>query len=326
MGRPGIEVYVYRASYNYVVSNVSPMIMVAKADDKRLRGEMRLREPMAKHTSWKVGGPAERFYIPADLTDLSNFLAQSPTDATLIWLGLGSNLLVRDGGFKGTVIAIAGVLEELSRCGTDGIMAGAGVSCNKFARYAVTAGYSGVEFLAGIPGTIGGALAMNAGAFGGETWDYVRNATTISRDGTMRTRPRAAFEPGYRFVKLPEQEWFIAAEFQLPPDPGHAASARLKELLARRAASQPTGQFSCGSVFRNPPGDHAGRLIDACGLKGTRIGKARVSDIHANFIINEGHASAMDIEQLIQFVQRRVSEQTGVYLEPEVRIIGIARD
>lgn len=324
MGRPGIEVYVYRASYNYVVSNVGSMIMASKANDTPLRGEMRFREPMAKHTSWKVGGPAERFYIPADLTDLSNFLAQCPSETKLIWLGLGSNLLVRDGGFNGTVIAIAGVLEELSRCGENGVMAGAGVSCNKFARYAVTAGYSGVEFLAGIPGTIGGALAMNAGAFGGETWDYVRNATTISRDGTLQTRLRAAFEPGYRFVKLPQQEWFIAAEFQLPTDPEHAAPVRLKELLARRAASQPTGQFSCGSVFRNPPGDHAGRLIDVCGLKGARIGKARVSDKHANFIINDDHASAMDIEQLIQFVQQRVHEQTGVYLEAEVRIIGIA--
>jgi len=312
------------ASYNYVVSNVSPMIMVSEADDKLLRGVMRFQEPMAKHTSWKVGGPAERFYIPADLTDLSNFLTQCSTDTTLIWLGLGSNILVRDGGIKGTVIAFAGVLEELSRCGSDGVLAGAGVSCNKFARYTVTAGYSGVEFLAGIPGTIGGALAMNAGAFGGETWDYVRNATTISRDGTIRTRPRADFEPGYRFVKLPEQEWFIAAEFQLAPDPEHTAPARLKELLARRAASQPTGQFSCGSVFRNPPGDHAGRLIDACGLKGTRVGKARVSDKHANFIINEGQASAMDIEQLIQYLQQQVREQTGVHLQPEVQIIGIA--
>jgi len=295
---------------------------VEQADEALLRGDMKFREPMSKHSSWQAGGPADRFYVPANLEDLSRFLSLCAPDEALIWLGLGSNLLVRDGGIKGTVIAVSGVLDEMFISDTNVISVGAGVSCNKFARYAVHAGFTGVEFLAGIPGTIGGALAMNAGAFAGETWNYVKCADTINRNGTIHTRVRKDFTVGYRSVNLPENEWFIAAEFQLPHDTGNTARQRLRELLARRSASQPTGQFSCGSVFRNPAGDYAGRLIDICGLKGLRVGKACVSEKHANFIINEGGASAGEIEQLIKLVQQRVKKQTGVNLEPEVRIIG----
>jgi len=303
---------------------LSPVVMMKRADEKILRGVMKFQEPMSKHTSWRAGGSADRFYIPADLADLSRFLSQCNHDEALVWLGLGSNLLVRDGGFRGTVLAVSGVLDEILMCGTNVIKVGVGTSCNKFARYVVNAGLTGVEFLAGIPGTIGGALAMNAGAYGGETWDYVRSVATISRNGMEHTSARNEFETGYRFVRLPENEWFISAEFQLPTDTDKTAHIRLRELLAKRSESQPTGQFSCGSVFRNPGGDFAGRLIDACGLKGMRVGKASISGKHANFIINEGGASAGEIEQLIKLVQQRVRDRTGIFLEPEVRIIGEA--
>ena len=310
------------AGYLHDEIKLSPVAMAERTDEAILRGVVKLQEPMSKHTSWRAGGCADRFYIPADLADLSQYLSQCQHDEALIWMGLGSNLLVRDGGYRGTVIAVSGVLDEIFMSGTNVIKVGAGTSCNKFARHAVQAGLRGIEFLAGIPGTIGGALAMNAGAFGGETWDYVKCATTISRNGTIRTRARDEFEVSYRFVNLSEDEWFISAEFQLPPDSDKTASIRLRELLAKRSASQPTSQFSCGSVFRNPAGDYAGRLIDVCDLKGMSVGKARVSEKHANFIINEGGASAGEIEHLIKIIQQRVREQTGVDLEPEVRIIG----
>jgi UDP-N-acetylmuramate dehydrogenase len=198
------------------------------------------------------------------------------------------------------------------------------VACAKVARFSAARGLAGAEFLAGIPGTVGGALAMNAGAFGGETWSIVRSVETMDRAGRRRRRLPAEFEIGYRQVQGPAGEWFIAAAFELRPDPDRSAAARIRELLAQRAETQPTGVFSCGSVFRNPEGDFAGRLIEACGLKGRRVGRARVSDRHANFIVNEGGATAADIEALVLLVQEEVRTQTGVRLEPEVRIVGRA--
>jgi UDP-N-acetylmuramate dehydrogenase len=285
---------------------------------------MKLGEPMSQHTSWRAGGPADRFYIPADTADLARVLTEMEPTEFCLWLGLGSNVLVRDGGIRGTVIAVTGVLDEIAVLDTGVIKVGAGVTCNKFARYAANVGLAGVEFLAGIPGTIGGALAMNAGAYGGETWDYVERVETMDRHGVTRRRDRGEFMIGYRYVNLPVNEWFVSAEFHLMVDQNRTASARIRELLSRRNGSQPTGESSCGSVFRNPPGDYAGRLIDACGLKGARVGRARVSEIHANFIINEGGASAAEIEDLIQYVQDQVWEKTGIRLMPEVRIIGEA--
>lgn len=287
-----------------------------------LRGTLTRNESMADHTSWRAGGAAARFYVPADIDDLSRFLAAADPDEPLLWLGLGSNLLVRDGGFAGTVVAIGGVLSDLESDGGRRVRAAAGVACAKVARFCARCSLSGAEFLAGIPGTVGGALAMNAGAFGSETWDIVRSVETMDRAGRRRRRERSVYEIGYRNVKTPTEEWFIAAEFELRPDAAGTADARIRELLARRAETQPTGVFSCGSVFRNPPGDFAGRLIESCGMKGMRVGHAYVSDRHANFIVNEGGATAAEIEQLVLLVQDEVQRRTGVRLDPEVRIVG----
>jgi len=298
--------------------------MMAALQILPLRGELLFDEPLARHTSWRVGGPARRFYRPADSADLQAFLQQLPMDEPLLWLGLGSNLLVRDGGFPGTVIATRGRLESLRWLEPDLMRAEAGVSCAAAARFAARAGRVGIQFLAGIPGTIGGALAMNAGAFGGETWDQVKQLEMVDRGGVIRHYAPTAFEVGYRSVTGPQGEWFLAAQLQVTAGDVAAAQQTIRELLARRNQSQPIGQPSCGSVFRNPQGDHAARLIEAAGLKGLQIGGARVSDKHANFIINADNASAADIERLIEQVQQRVAQTSGVRLQTEVRMVGVA--
>lgn len=291
-------------------------------DAMTLRGELRLNEAMARHTSWRVGGPADRYFAPDDVVALSEFLRTLPADEPLTWVGLGSNLLVRDGGIRGTVISLHRLPQELSQTGETTITAGAGVACAKVARFSAEAGLTGAEFLAGIPGTLGGALAMNAGAWGSETWPVIDWVETLDRSGNLQRRSQDEFSVGYRSVAGPTDEWFVRAGLVLQPDHDGQARSRIRELLAQRAESQPMGVASCGSVFRNPPGDHAGRLIEACGLKGFCIGKACVSDKHANFIINTGGASAADIEALIEHVQQTVSTQTGVELVAEVRVIG----
>ena len=287
-----------------------------------LRGELRSDEPLARHTSWRVGGPARHLYRPADRDDLIVFLAGLRSDEPLLWLGLGSNLLISDAGFPGTVIQTTGRLGGMEMLDQARLRAEAGVSCAKVARFASRQGLVGVEFLAGIPGTMGGALAMNAGAWGGETWERVTLVRTVDRHGLVRERPPADFEVGYRHVLIPAGEWFLEAELVLEPGDTETAQARIRELLDRRAATQPTGLPSCGSVFRNPPGDHAARLIEAAGLKGSRIGGAQVSPKHANFIINTGDASARDIALLIDRVQAEVARTSGIRLIPEVRRVG----
>jgi UDP-N-acetylmuramate dehydrogenase len=288
----------------------------------RLRGELRQNESMARHTTWRVGGPADRFFRPADVEDLAAFLASLPMSEPVFWLGLGSNLLVRDGGIRGTVIATHGVLVTLERIGARTVRCGAGVPCAKVARFCAQQGLAGAEFLAGIPGTMGGALAMNAGAFGGETWEIVAEVETIDRRGRVHRRTPDDYQIAYRSVKAPGQERFVAASLTLAPgDPG-VSLERIRELLARRSASQPTGVASCGSVFRNPPEDYAARLIEAAGLKGHCIGKACVSDKHANFIVNTGGARAADLESLIDHVQRTVEAMHGIRLIAEVQIVG----
>ena len=256
------------------------------------------------------------------MADLCAFLARVPAGEPLFWLGLGSNVLIRDGGIRGTVIYLGNTLGHLEREGDAGLRAGAGVACPKLARFCARADLAGAEFMAGIPGTVGGALAMNAGAFGGETYDIVTAVHTVARGGTTRWRDAAELETGYRHVRLPCEEWFLEARFALTKGSAEEGQARIRELLRRRAASQPTGQRSCGSVFRNPPGDHAARLIEASGLKGEAIGEARVSRKHANFIINEGAARARDVEALIAKVMETVEHDHGVLLVPEVRIVG----
>jgi UDP-N-acetylmuramate dehydrogenase len=287
-----------------------------------LRGERLLNEPLARYTTWRVGGPARQLYRPADGEDLLRFLASLPEGEPLLWLGLGSNLLIRDGGFNGTVIATQGRLDGMALISATALRVEAGVSCAQVARFAARQGLCGVEFLTGIPGTFGGALAMNAGAFGGETWAQVTAVETVDRTGQLRKRLPTEFKVGYRQVERPAEEWFLAATLALEPGDVTESQGRIRELLERRNSSQPIGQPSCGSVFRNPPGDHAARLIEAAGLKGVLIGGAQVSEKHANFIINRGNATAADIEALIRRVRERVKAASGVELVTEVHIVG----
>jgi UDP-N-acetylmuramate dehydrogenase len=263
------------------------------------------------------------FFNPRDAGELAAFLKTIPADVPVTFIGLGSNLLVRDGGLPGVVISTQGTLDALERLSETRVRAGAGVACARIARQCVKWGLGPAEFFAGIPGTLGGALAMNAGAFGGETWEHVLKVHTIDRSGRTHLRGRSEFQVGYREVVMPvAQEWFIAAELAF--ERKAAAHARdLQALLERRRATQPIGEWSCGSVFTNPPGDHAARLIEAAGLKGHRIGGASVSPKHANFIINHGEASARDLESLIAYVRDTVARVHGVTLECEVRIVGV---
>jgi UDP-N-acetylmuramate dehydrogenase len=286
-----------------------------------LRGEVRHAEPMSRHTSWRAGGPAERFYLPADVDDLSRFLGELDDATSIFWIGVGSNLLVRDGGIRGVVISASRILRDLERIDEHTIRAGAGLPCTQVARQCVRWGIGPAEFFAGIPGTIGGALAMNAGAHGGETWERVASVRTINRQGDIRVRMPSDYTVGYRSVTGPANEWFLDATLRF--EPGQSSSPeRMSEMLERRKSTQPLGLPSCGSVFRNPPGDHAARLIEAAGLKGFSIGGAEVSEKHANFIINRNKATATDIEKLIEHVQQTVRDVHGVDLVHEVRIVG----
>ena len=283
-----------------------------------------LNEPMAKHTSWRVGGLADRFFRPADPAALGGFLRATPQPEPLYWLGLGSNVLVRDGGLRGTVICLTGLAHSIERQADGGVYVGAATPCAKVARATAAWGLGGAEFLAGIPGTVGGALAMNAGAWGAETWRIVERAETLDRQGRLETNPAAAFQPAYRRVSLPPDRCFTGAYLRLAAADRGAAQERIRELLRRRAESQPGGQISCGSVFKNPRNDYAGRLLEACGLKGHAIGGAVISDKHANFIINNGEATAADIEALIDYARAAVRERFQIELAPEVKIIGEA--
>jgi len=296
--------------------------MMAQESKPAIRGELGYSRPLRTLNSWRVGGEAECLFRPADLDDLRVFLVEGLAVEPLTWLGLGTNVLIRDGGIRGTVIALHGALDGLALTDDGRVVAEAGLPCAKVARFAARGGLSGAEFLAGIPGTMGGALAMNAGAFGGETWDRVEAVTTIDGSGVVRERKSVAYRIGYRSVEGPQGEWFVAARLALNPGATEASRDRIRALLARRGATQPTGLPSCGSVFRNPPGDHAARLIETAGLKGFRIGGACVSEKHANFIINLSEARAADIESLIRYVQSEVAARHGVELVTEVRILG----
>lgn len=252
-----------------------------------LRGDLRLNEALSDYTSWHVGGVAKQSYKPADLADLANFLPTLPATETIVWLGLGSNVLIRDGGISGTVILTQGALKEMTiQKGV--VRAEAGVTCAKLAKFCARQHLGRAAFFAGIPGTVGGALAMNAGAFSDETWPHVALVETIDRNGVIRQRVPEDFHIAYREVRRPAEEWFVAGHFIFPPGDESQAKQHIRDLLHKRDETQPIGQFSCGSVFRNPPGDHAARLIESCGLKGKKIGGSWVSTKHANFIINGG--------------------------------------
>jgi len=295
-------------------------VTVAVAPEFTLR--IRRSEPMSRHTSWHVGGPAEVFFNPRDRLDLSAFLRSLAFDVPIYWVGLGSNLLVRDGGLDGVVISTHGALDRLERMTENCIYVEAGVPCARIAKQCIRWGLGPAEFFAGIPGTMGGALAMNAGAFGGETWHHVVAVETIDRHGREHARPATSFKATYRHVEMPEpDEWFVGAKLVFEKKPG-VHESQVRELLAKRKATQPIGEWSGGSTFTNPPNDHAARLIEVSGLKGKRIGDASVSQKHANFIINHGQAKAADIEGLIAHVQETVEKLQGVRLNPEVRIVG----
>ena len=300
--------------------------------EEGLRGETRMNESMKKYTSWRTGGRVERIYIPADLADLSQFLLGVPKCESVHVVGLGSNLLVRDGGLRGTVILLHTKLNSL-RLGQHSdedrlIYVEAGVTCAKVARFSALHNLAGAEFLAGIPGTVGGALAMNAGCYGAETWEIVEKVRTLNRSGCLKDRDSKEYKIGYRQVNLESdvdssgEEWFVGAWLRLKKGNDTTSKEKIKELLSKRINSQPLSFPSAGSVFRNPPGDYAARLIESCGLKGSSIGGAMVSTKHANFIVNTGNAMAEDIEALITEISKKVKKMTGIKLIQEIRIIG----
>ena len=285
-------------------------------------GKLLLNEPLARYTSWRVGGVADQLYIPAGLDDLSAFLKTFAATENIYFLGLGSNLLVRDGGIRGTVILMHNVLTELKMDG-DLVYAEAGVTCAKLAKFCAKKSLSGAEFFAGIPGTLGGALAMNAGCYGTETWNVVSSVVTINRQGKLNVRGQADFIASYRHVDMPvADEWFVGAWLKLPAGDANESAQKIKVLLAQRLASQPLNLPSAGSTFRNPAGDYAARLIEVSGLKGYIIGGAQVSEKHANFIVNIGGANALDIELLIKHMRETVLQKQGVALQQEVKVIG----
>ena len=307
------------------------MAEIGKFNQIGLRGEYRVNEPMRRHTSWRVGGLVDQCYKPADIDDLSLFLRQLPDSQPVIFVGLGSNLLVRDGGLRATVVFTHSALASLDlveRGGQQEIYAEAGVASPKVARFAAMHDLEGGEFLAGIPGTIGGALAMNAGCYGAETWEIVTRVRTVDRHGQLRERDPADFDIGYRSVTptFEGEEFFVGAWCRLRPGDGNRSRQTIKSLLQKRIAAQPLETPNAGSVFRNPPNDYAARLIESCGLKGLRRGGAMVSSKHANFIVNTGGASAADIEWLINHLHATVMQQCGVDLEREVQVIGEVAD
>ncbi len=291
-------------------------------EENQLRGKLTHHETMARYTSWRVGGKADTFYVPADLADLQTFISTVEPSQPIYFIGLGSNLLIRDGGIRGTVILMHNVLTSLKSDG-DEIFAEAGVTCAKLAKFCAKESKQGAEFFAGIPGTLGGALAMNAGCYGTETWSAVKRVTTLNRKGELIIREAKEFTPSYRHIEKPvADEWFINAWLQFEAGDSEESAKKIKNLLAKRLATQPLNQPSAGSTFRNPPNDFAARLIETCGLKGFLIGGAQVSEKHANFIVNVGGANALDIELLIKHMQQTVLEKQGVALVQEVKVIG----
>ena len=305
------------------------MAELGQIETSGLRGEFKRNEAMRKHVSWRAGGVADRTYAPADLDDLGVFLGRLPQNEPILFVGLGSNLLVRDGGLRGTVVFTHRLLARLfleENAGYAEIYAEAGVASPKVARLAALSHLEGAEFLAGIPGTVGGALAMNAGCYGAETWSAVARVRTVDRAGRLHIREPHEYTVGYRSV-LPVQsndEFFVAAWFRFARGDSDTARQKIKELLSKRIATQPLGEPNAGSVFRNPPGDYAARLIQESGLKGKRIGGAEVSTLHANFIVNKGGATAHDIEALIELVQETIKREANVTLVREVQIVGDA--
>jgi UDP-N-acetylmuramate dehydrogenase len=290
-----------------------------------VRGRYREDADLSRITWFHVGGPAEIMFRPADATDLANFLKQKPADVPVTVIGVGSNLLVRDGGLSGVVIRLGRSFAAIEIDGDD-VVAGAGALDGNVAQTAAGASLGGLEFLAGIPGTIGGALRMNGGAYGREIQDVLVNAQAITPDGVLATFTPADMGFSYRHSSVPEDYIFTGARLRGTPGNKETINARIKEIQETRSASQPIRTRTGGSTFKNPDGKKAWELIDAAGCRGLTIGGAQVSEQHCNFLINTGTASAADIESLGKEIRKRVAAATGIMLEWEIRIVGTPRN
>ena len=278
-----------------------------------------LNEPLSRHTSWKVGGLADVFFTPNDRNDLSHFLKSN--DGSITWLGNGTNILVRDGGVKGVVISTKKTFNKIELMDKSSCKAEVGVSCFELAMYATKNNLGPAAFFSGIPGSIGGALTMNAGCFGHETWEFIKSVEVIDRHGEIHHLDPKEFSISYRSVSFPFPLWFLSCEMIFPNE-GVTTMEELKSLRDSRIERQPLSENTCGSVFKNPEGNHAGDLIERSGLKGFRIGGCSISEKHANFIVNDKGATARDIETLINHIQNTVKDRFGIDLDTEVRIIG----
>lgn len=288
----------------------------------KLKAPLHHNHPLAEYTSWKIGGPAEYFYQPADLADLATLL-KSWQEEPITLLGAATNVLIRDNGIKGLVIYLKNHLNNIQMLDDFNLRIEAGASLTHLVKKGLESEFIDVAPFAGIPGTIGGALKMNAGAYGDHIWTHVQAVETINRLGAIKSRKAHEFSPAYRQITgLTNNEWFIAAELTFARGQNGEAIKLVQNYLKKREISQPLHLPSCGSVFRNPPGDHAARLIEGCGLKGKKIGGAQISEKHANFIVNLGHAKATDVETLMQEIIIKVEQTTGIKLIPEVQILG----
>jgi UDP-N-acetylmuramate dehydrogenase len=304
---------------------------MSRIDGKRLlgrlpaaRGRLEPDFPLADITWFRAGGPAEVLFTPADEDDLAQFLASLPRDVPCCPVGIGSNLLVRDGGVPGVVIRLGRGFSQIEARDDTHILAGAAVPDVKVARFALERGLAGLTFLRGIPGSIGGALRMNGGAYGGETRDVVVEVRAVDRSGNKALLTNADMRYAYRHSGAPDDLVFTAAVFRGHPGDPAEISAAMNEITEKREATQPVKSRTGGSTFKNPPGHKAWQLIDRAGLRGFSVGPAKVSELHCNFLINEGGARAAEIEELGETIRRRVKESSGVDLEWEIKRIGIA--
>jgi len=285
-------------------------------------GACRENEPLSAHTTLGVGGPARWFFRPDNQAALCSAMSCIPEEIAVLPLGRGSNLLPPDSGFSGVALD----LSHLNHVEVSGarLRAQCGVRMSRVARLCIEHGLSGLEFMATVPGDIGGGVAMNAGAFGQQVADCLSHIRVVGRDGGVQELPVGQLDMAYRHARLPHASLVLSAEFMLQPDNGEAVRKRIRKMRTTRGRTQPLELPNCGSVFKNPPGDHAARLIEAVGLKGHRIGGASISAKHANFIVNEGAASSSDVLALIHLAQQGVQARFGVCLEPEVRMLGEA--
>ena len=290
---------------------------------QKFEGDCSYDESMAKHTSWRVGGRADLFYSPKSRKDLVYFLSSIDPNLPITWIGRGTNILVRDAGIRGVVISTKSFLKEIEKTSEYLYKVEAGVACVELALFCQKNGIGPAAFFSGIPGSIGGALTMNAGSFGMETWDLVKEVEVINEKGDISFLEKESFDIAYRTVTFPFRLWFLSCSMSLSSDE-QTTKDNLIELRNQRIRTQPLSENTCGSVFKNPPGNYAGALIEGAGLKGFKIGSASISEQHANFIVNEGGATARDIENLIKHTRQAVREKFDIDLQPEVRIIGEA--